>query len=122
MLGKRVGAYRLVSELGSGALGSVYVAEDRDGASVAVKLVHSGLLAEPGLLKRFLLEARIVGRLSHQNLIQVYDVGRDHGTLYFSMEYVDGTTVEKIIDRDGAMPLDMALEIATQILRAITYI
>lgn len=120
---QRIGGYEIISKIGEGGLGVVYKARQLSmGRLVALKVLHPKWAKDEEFRKRFLLEARIVGRLSHQNLIQVYDVGRDRGTLYFSMEYVDGTTVEKILDTDGAMPLDKALEIATQMLRAITYI
>jgi serine/threonine-protein kinase len=69
-----------------------------------------------------LLEARVVGRLSHQNLIQVYDVGREDRCYYFSMEYVDGSTLERVIEEKGPMPLKKALGLTVQVARAIDYI
>src|SRR5206468_1010675 len=72
--------------------------------------------------KRFLLEARLAGKLSHQNLIQVYDVGRDRGIYFFSMEFVDGETVEDMIEREGPLPVNVAIDVTIQVVRAITYI
>lgn len=120
---QHIGSYEIISKIGEGGLGVVYKARQLSmGRLVALKVLHAKWAKDEEFRKRFLLEARIVGRLSHQNLIQVYDVGRDRGTLFFSMEYVDGTTVEKSIDKDGPLPLDRSLDIATQVLRAITYI
>lgn len=119
----RIGGYEILGKLGDGGLGTVYKARQISmGRIVALKVLHRKWLKDEEFKKRFLLEARLAGRLSHQNLIQVYDVGREKDTYYFSMEYVDGETVEQMVDRDGPMPVDTALDIVIQVLRAITYI
>jgi len=119
----RIGGYEIISKLGDGGLGTVYKARQISmGRIVALKVLHRKWLRDEEFKKRFLLEARLVGRLSHQNLIQVFDFGKEKGTYYFSMEYVDGPTVESVIDEDGPMAPERALDIAVQILRAITYI
>ena len=119
----RIGGYEIISTLGDGGLGTVYKARQISmGRIVALKVLHRKWLRDEEFKKRFLLEARLVGRLSHQNLIQVFDFGKEKGVYYFSMEYVDGPTVEGTIDLEGPMPPDKALDIAVQILRAISYI
>jgi len=119
----RIGGYEIISKLGDGGLGSVYRAKQISmGRTVALKVLHRKWLRDEEFKKRFLLEARLVGRLSHQNLIQVFDFGKEKGSYYFSMEYVDGPTVEATIDDDGPMEPDRALDIAVQILRAVSYI
>jgi serine/threonine-protein kinase len=118
----KVGGYEIISTLGEGGLGTVYKARQISmGRLIALKVLHKKWLKDEEFKKRFLLEARLAGRLSHQNLIQVFDVGRQGDTLFFSMEYIDGETVEDIVDRDGPMDVDRALNIALQVLRAIAY-
>ncbi|MHC4914651.1 MAG: serine/threonine protein kinase [Planctomycetota bacterium] len=119
---QKIGGYEIITTVGEGGLGTVYKARQISmGRLVALKVLHKKWLKDEEFKKRFLLEARLAGRLSHQNLIQVFDVGRQGDTLYFSMEYIDGETVEEIVDRDGAMDVDRALNISLQVLRAISY-
>jgi len=119
----RIGGCEVIGKLGDGGLGTVYKAQQISmGRVVALKVLHKKWMQDEEFKKRFLLEARLAGRLSHQNLIQVFDVGRDHDQYFFAMEYVDGETVEQIIDREGPMPIDRAFDIITQVLRAVTYI
>jgi len=119
----RIGGCEILGNLGEGGLGIVYKARQVSmGRVVALKILHKKWMKDEAFKKRFLLEARLAGRLSHQNLIQVYDVGRHNDTYYFLMEYIDGETVESMVDRDGPMPVDRALDVVTQTLRAITYI
>src|SRR6266404_4239661 len=87
----RIGNYEIIGKIGDGGLGTVYKARQISmSRDVALKVLHKKWLTDEEFKKRFLLEARLAGRLSHQNLIQVYDVGRDRGIYYFSMEFVDG--------------------------------
>jgi len=119
----RIGAYEVVGKVGDGGLGTVYKARQLSMArEVALKVLHKKWLSDEEFKKRFLLEARLAGRLSHQNLIQVYDVGRDRGIYYFSMEFVDGETVEDMIEREGPLDTTKAIDITLQVLRAIAYI
>jgi serine/threonine protein kinase len=119
----RIGAYEIIGKIGDGGLGTVYKARQISmSRDVALKVLHKKWLTDEEFKKRFLLEARLAGRLSHQNLIQVYDVGRDRGIYYFSMEFVDGETVEDQIERDGPLETVRAIDIVIQVLRAITYI
>ncbi len=119
---QKIGGYEIISTLGEGGLGTVYkVRQISMGRLVALKVLHKKWLKDEEFKKRFLLEARLAGRLSHQNLIQVFDVGRQGDLLYFSMEFIDGDTVEDVTDRDGPMGVDRSLNIALQVLRAIAY-
>jgi serine/threonine-protein kinase len=119
----RIGNYEIIGKIGDGGLGTVYKARQISmSRDVALKVLHKKWLTDEEFKKRFLLEARLAGRLSHQNLIQVYDVGRDRGIYFFSMEFVDGETVEDRIERDGPMETAKAIDVVIQVLRAITYI
>lgn len=116
--------YEIISTLGEGGLGSVFKARQVSmNRLVALKVLHMQWLNDDEFRKRFVLEARIVGKLSHQNLIQVYDVGREADYYYFSMEYVDGRTVEDLIREAPRrqMEVNRSLDIILQTLRAVNY-
>ncbi len=116
--------YEIISTLGEGGLGSVFKARQVSlNRLVALKVLHNQWITDDEFRKRFVLEARIVGKLSHQNLIQVYDVGREADYYYFSMEYVDGRTVEELIRESPRrqMEIGRAVELLIQTLRAINY-
>ena len=115
--------YEIYGKLGEGGLGVVLKAKQTSmNRLVALKILHKRWLDDEEFKQRFLVEARLVGKLSHQNLIKVYDVGREEWKLYFSMEYVEGETVEQVIEREGALSLEDAIDLTIQILRAIKYI
>ncbi|MCD8139058.1 MAG: serine/threonine protein kinase [Planctomycetaceae bacterium] len=121
--GQRIGGYEIMGKLGEGGLGVVYKARQLSmGRIVALKVLHERWVTDDEFRKRFLVEARLVGRLSHPNLIQVIDVGRYKSTLYFSMEFVDGEAVDAILDREGRMDLQSTVSIAIQVASALEYL
>ena len=94
------GGYEVTSILGEGGLGVVYRAKQLSMKRyVALKVLYPKWMKDEEFRKRFLLEARIAGKLSHPNLIQVFDIGYDKGRYYFSMEYVPGHTIDSIIHK-----------------------
>lgn len=120
---KQIGGYKLLRRIGEGGMGEVYLAEQLNmHRQVALKVLHDKWADDEEFRKRFLLEARAVGKLSHQNLIQVYDVGKYQGKYYFSMEFVDGVTAEDLIQHDGSMTTDKAVDIALQVCQALRYL
>ncbi len=121
--GQRIGGYEIMGKLGEGGLGVVYKARQLSmGRIVALKVLHERWVTDDEFRKRFLVEARLVGRLSHPNLIQVIDVGRYKSTLYFSMEFVDGEPVDATLDREGRMDLQSTVSIAIQVASALEYL
>ncbi len=119
----KIPGYEILGRLGEGGLGVVFKAKQVSmNRLVALKVLHKQWAEDEEFRKRFLIEARVVGRLSHQNLISVYDVGKEGGRYYFSMEFVDGETVEDQIAREGALPVPGAVDIILQTTRAIQYI
>ncbi|PYR74858.1 MAG: serine/threonine protein kinase, partial [Acidobacteria bacterium] len=106
-MGTRIGAYRLVRELGSGGMGAVYLAErdDREFQQrVAIKVVRGGL-ASAFLLHRFREERRILASLEHPNIARLLDGGASDGGLpYVVMEYVDGESID-VYCRTRRLPL-----------------
>jgi tetratricopeptide (TPR) repeat protein len=94
------GRYRLGARLGAGGMGEVFAAHDPElGRTVAVKLLVSGLEGTERARERLRREAQTMARLSHPNVIQVYDVGVDEGRVFIAMEYVAGGTLQEWLDR-----------------------
>ncbi|MDR3211988.1 MAG: serine/threonine protein kinase [Planctomycetota bacterium] len=121
--GQRIGGYEIISKLGEGGLGVVYKARQLSmGRIVALKVLHERWVTDDEFRKRFLVEARLVGRLSHPNLIQVIDVGRYRNTLYFSMEFVDGEPVDTTLEHNGRMDIQVCISIAIQVTGALEYL
>jgi len=103
-------------------MASVYLAEDlRLGRRVAVKILHPQFAADPSFVARFDAEARIVARLSHPNIVQVYDVGHDGDRYYMVMEYIEGDTLKDAIARQGPFPITRALRVTSSILAALEF-
>jgi serine/threonine-protein kinase len=113
---KQLGRYRIVSELGRGAMGIVYRAEDPLlNRTVAIKCII--LMDDPAVRAdyeaRFFQEAKAAGGLNHPNLVTIHDVGREGDIAYMAMELLEGTDLRALIER-GAVPLPLALEIMAQ--------
>jgi len=101
---ERIGAYRILSEIGRGGMGAVYLAERADGQyrrRVAIKLVRDGLSSGPELLRRFSVERQILAGLQHPNIAQLLDAGvTEDGTPYLVMEHVEGIRIDKYCDNN----------------------
>jgi serine/threonine protein kinase len=118
-----VAGYEIISKIGEGGLGVVYKALQKSmNRVVALKILHRKWLDDEEFRKRFLLEARLMGKLSHPNLINVYDVGKEDWKYYFSMEFIEGVSVEELLDRFGAMDVTRSIDIVTQVAKAINYL
>jgi serine/threonine-protein kinase len=88
--------YQIVGELGRGGMGVVYRARQTAlNRTVALKMILAGAHAGPDQLARFRAEAEAVAQLQHPNIVQVYDIGEQDSLPFFSLEFVDGTTLEK---------------------------
>jgi serine/threonine-protein kinase len=113
---KQLGRYRLVAELGRGAMGVVYRAEDPLlNRTVAIKCIL--LMDDPAVRAeyeaRFFQEAKAAGGLNHPNLVTVHDVGREGDIAYMAMELLEGTDLRDLMGR-GRVPLPLALELMAQ--------
>lgn len=118
-----VSGYEIISRVGEGGLGVVYKARQLSmNRIVALKILHKKWVDDEEFRKRFLLEARLLGKLNHPNLITVYDVGREEWKYYFSMEFVDGRTAEQIVDKEGPMEPAYAVSVAIQVAKVINYL
>jgi len=111
--------YRIESEIGSGGMATVYLAQDlRHDRKVAVKVLKPGLAAALGA-ERFLSEIQVTGNLQHPHILPLHDSGEAGGFLFFVMPYVDGESLRERLDRDGQLPVDEALRIAGQVAEAL---
>ncbi len=111
------GRYRLLQLLGAGGMGAVYRAEQISlKREVALKLLKSELSADPALVQRFNIEAKLAAKLSHPNTVTMFDFGQDSdGTLFIVMELVSGQSLRQLLGRDGALPVARALAICEQV-------
>jgi eukaryotic-like serine/threonine-protein kinase len=120
---RRIGSYEILEKLGEGGLGIVYKARQLSmGRDVALKVLHKKWAGDEEFRRRFLIEARLVGRLSHQNLIDVYDVGRYKETYFYSMEFIDGENLEDAIERRGPLDVLVAIHVTVQMVGVIQYL
>jgi Tol biopolymer transport system component/predicted Ser/Thr protein kinase len=109
----RLGPYEVITLLGAGGMGEVYEARDtRLDRIVAIKICKGGFT------ERFEREARAISSLNHQHICALYDIGREDSVEFLVMEYLEGETLEARLRR-GALPIDEALRIGTQIASAL---
>ena len=117
--GEKLGPYEILSPLGAGGMGEVYKARDtRLDRFVAIKVLPEHIAKREDLRQRFEREARAVASLNHPHICVLHDIGNQDGTGYMVMEYLEGETLAARIAR-GALPLDQALKLATQIADAL---
>jgi len=125
---ENVGRYTIVGELGAGSMSRVYLADDPNlDRKVALKVVLQGFSLdnrEQGELeRRFLLEARAAGKLSHPGIVRVYDASTDPetGTPYIAMEWVKGRSLRSLLEDKGRLSGPKILDILAQVARALDY-
>ncbi len=112
--------YLIEEQIGSGGMATVYRGTDTVlQRPVALKTLNERV--DTALKDRFQQEARAVAQLNHPNVVSVYDVGESEGTPYIVMEYVQGSSLKKLIQERGAMPPEMALSVVSQVGRALSY-
>ena len=119
-----VGRYEVIGELGRGAMGVVYKAQDPTiGRVVAMKTMRldtHGLETED-MLRRFKNEARAAGVLSHPNIVTIYDAGEQDGMFYIAMEYIEGTTLHSVLAEHHVLPVEEAIRVTREICKGLDY-
>ena len=107
-------------ELGRGAMGITYKAFDTNlRYDVALKVINAQLITSDSVKQRFIREARSAAQLSHPNVARVFHLGETEAGFFYAMEYVDGETVERRVQRTGPIRLDLSLRIVRQVTRAL---
>jgi len=116
-----VGKYTIASVLGSGAMGTIYKAEQTAlGKAVVIKVLHRHLLTDPELIQRFHREARAASRLNHPNCVQIMDFGAlDDGSLYIAMEYIQGIDLATLLEREHPIDFRRLVGIIKQVCQAL---
>ena len=122
LTGKTLGGYRLLHELGRGAMGAVYAARQLSlDRVVALKLLQDDIAQDPRFIARFTREAYAAAQLTHHNVVQIYDLGAEHDTHFFSMELVDGESLAELVQRDGKLEPKLAVSYTLQAARGLHY-
>ena len=123
LIGTQIGSYRIISELGAGGMGAVFLAERADGAfkqQVALKLIKRGMNSD-AILRRFFTERQILASLKHPNIAHLIDGGTTDGGLpYFVLEYVEGETLTDFADREN-LDLNERLKLFSKVCAAVSF-
>ena len=114
------GRYRIEKRLGKGGMGSVYLAADAvlGDELLAIKILHPDFIHDKELMQRFLREVQLMRRVSHKNVVRTFDVGSDDKLVYFTMEYVPGVPLDKVIHL-GSLPLSKIDSFIIQVAEAL---
>src|SRR5207249_9552111 len=112
--------YRIVSKIGAGGMGDVYLAQDTSalGRTVALKILPADVAGDKDRLQRFTQEARTVSNLNHPNILTVYEFGQTQSASFIATEYVDGVTLREHLSRRRLKLIDV-LDVAIQIVGAL---
>ena len=120
----QLGRYEVLGELGQGAMGIVYKARDPlIDRIVAIKTINLGLAQDEKeeYESRFYQEAKAAGRLSHPNIVTIYDVGKNGDVAYIAMEFLEGYELRDIMNGEGLLPVDQVLDIVAQVAQGLAY-
>ena len=119
---QHLGKYEIISEIGRGAMGAVYKARDPlIDRLVALKTITGGSTAQANLLDRFYQEARSAGTLQHPNIVTIYELGHEKNTPFIAMEYLEGESLDRIIEQHPVLPLSVKLGYIVRVCEALAY-
>jgi len=116
---KRISHYTILSKIGSGGMGEVYLAQDQKlDRTVALKILPAEFASDPARMHRFVQEAKAASALDHPNVAHIYEIGEADGTNFIAMQYIEGATLDSYI-KDRQLQSNEILDIATQIADAL---
>ena len=108
--------YQIIEELGKGGMGRVYKVLDKEvNAKVALKLIKSEIASDKKTIERFRNELKVARDIAHKNVCRMYDLGKEEGAYYITMEYVSGEDLKSFIRRSGIISVGKAISIANQV-------
>src|SRR5581483_1826218 len=117
--GSTIAHYRVLSQLGQGGMGAVYLAEDtRLARRVALKILPAAMADDPDRMHRFVQEARLASALTHPNVAYIYEIGEDAGLRFLAMEYVEGEPLSVRLSR-GPLAFPELVSVAVQVADAL---
>ena len=107
---------QIIEDLGTGGMGRVYKVFDTEvREKMALKLLHPEIAGDERTIERFRNELKLARTISHRNICRMYDLGREEGTYYITMEYISGEDLKSLIHRIGALPVGKAVSVAKQV-------
>ena len=119
---EQIGRYKITEKIGEGSMSVVYKAFDADiDRSIAIKLMRPEVLWEPDYRERFLSEAKAAGNLIHPNIVTIFDVGECEAGPYIAMDFLDGPTLEELMEPEARPPLRQVLNIGIQLAEALDH-
>jgi serine/threonine protein kinase len=119
-LPESIGEYKVVKELGRGAMGVVYLAIHPSlGREMAIKVMARELASDPEFLERFRREGEMAAKLRHPHIVQVFDFAQRDGLFFIAMEYLGASTLKDLLQESGQQPVARACEILDQLLSAL---
>ncbi|MBM4080764.1 MAG: FHA domain-containing protein [Planctomycetes bacterium] len=122
MLGEMIGGHKVLEKLAEGRLGNVYKAEQVSTHKlVALKILSPSITEDEEWVRRFLKEADVGSKLSHPNIVVLYDSGKSKSAYYIAMEFVDGASVADLLHRQQKLTVRRSLNIITQVTHALDH-
>jgi serine/threonine-protein kinase len=117
----KYGRYEVISEIGRGSMGVVYKAHDPNlDLTVALKVLRQDRMSSDAFMKRFLSEAKALGRLDHPNIIRVYNVDEFEGNVYIAMEFIEGESLNEVIQKNKFTPEEI-IEFGSTVADTLAY-
>lgn len=114
------GRYQIIEEIGSGGMGKVFKARDRElNIVVALKMIRPELSADPGIVARFKQELLLAREIFHENVIRIHDLGEVDHIKYISMNYVEGNSLKEIMGATGKLTVEKTVDIVKQVCSAL---
>jgi len=121
-LAAAIKGYLILKQLGSGGMGDVYLAKQTSlDRLVAIKILPAHLASDEDFIERFVVEARAAGKVFHENIVAAVDIGESNGRYFFTMELVEGPTLQQLILRRGAQTEKFSLDIVRQVARGLKH-
>jgi serine/threonine-protein kinase len=116
------GEYKLTEKLGEGGMGTVFKAQETLAQrTVALKVLRANIASNRNFVERFDREARLAGSLSHGNIVTCHNAGTSQGVQFLAMEFVEGETLKKRLERDGKLPEPAALRIVCEVAQGLAH-
>lgn len=116
------GRYEIVALVGTGAMGIVYQAHDQElNVDVALKVLRSDLATDPRFVERFRRELLLARQVVHRNVVRIHDISESDGVRFLTMTYVEGESLLELLERDGPIALERAIQIVQQLADALQH-